>query len=290
MSVRIIMNSVWNNPGNRGRRLYRMLSAVKWQLEKRIGTGRRRLALANGRLFAAHADCVISSALIYADMPEYEELHFVRQHLDTDDAMIDVGANVGHIGLLLNDIVGAEKIFAFEPTPVTFQRLQVNWELNREFGTPQLFQMAVGDCDGEALIPDVPVPNTMNAIVSADDERPGMSAGVAVPVRRLDSMRRWWHGQRIGLLKIDVEGHEDDVFRGAVEVLKQDRPRLVMFESLDGALSPVVDGVLAASGYRVFQLVKGQPDFSRHDAQNLFACPVEDVANYCSRTTICAAS
>ncbi|MCA9083677.1 MAG: FkbM family methyltransferase [Planctomycetaceae bacterium] len=244
----------------------------------------------NGRLFEAHADCVISSALIYADMPEYDELHFVRRHLNADDALIDVGANVGHIGLLLNDIVRAERIFAFEPTPVTFQRLQANWELNRTFGSPRLFQMAVGNDDGEALIPDVSVPNTMNAIVSTEDEFPRNFVGVAVPVTRLDSMRRWWHGQRIGLLKIDVEGHEDDVFRGATNVLKQDRPKLVMFESLDGGLSPVVNAVLTSSGYRVFQLVNGQVDFSRRDAQNLFACPVEDSANYCSRPNLCAVS
>ena len=98
----------------------------------------------------AHPDCVISSALIYADWPEYRELTFIRRRLRQGDVVIDVGANVGHILLLVSDIVGPDRLFAFEPTPLSFQRLKENWELNG-WCTDHLHPMAIGSAPGNVV-------------------------------------------------------------------------------------------------------------------------------------------
>ena len=126
MSFRIVYGSIVNNPGNSGKYLSKAVKAVGWQLWKRTARKPKKIVLANGRKFVANPDCVVSSALIYADWPEYHELQLLRKYLHQDDFLLDVGANVGHLGLLLSDVVDPNRIVAFEPTPITFRRLNTN--------------------------------------------------------------------------------------------------------------------------------------------------------------------
>ncbi|HVX09719.1 MAG TPA: FkbM family methyltransferase [Pirellulales bacterium] len=273
MSIKQVTRSVWGNPGNRGRRLYKTLAAVRWQFQKRIVRSPRTIMLANGVRFRAYPDCVVSSALIYADWPEFHELRFVRKQLCPTDLVVDVGANVGHVSLLLADIVGAENLVAFEPTPVTYARLVENWQLNG-WQTDRLYQAAVGATAGKVCLRDVPHPLTTNAV------GPVLGPTIEVPLVSLDDFRADLPDRRIGLLKIDVEGYESKVFGGCRRLLSENRPRLVMFESLQGHIDAEIATVLADAGYASFELnADGRPDFARATAQNQFAVPAETIAH-----------
>jgi len=241
-------------------------------VRKRVARTAKVIQLANGMRFKAYPDCVVSSALVYSEWPEYWELRFVRQLLQPGEAIIDVGANVGHISLLLADIAGPENIFAFEPTPISFRRLVENWTLNG-WDTTRLFPCAVGGANGSARMPDTARPETTNSISAASVA----ARSVEVRLASLDSLRHHWSGRRVGLLKVDVEGSEREVFAGAGALLREDRPRLVLFESLGGAVEEETAALLAGARYAVFQLDDaGRPSFGRCDAQNLFAIPEED--------------
>ncbi|SRR5581483_7955260 len=273
MSVGLIFKSVWRNPGNRGQRFDRLARAAAWQIRKRFVAAPHVIALPNGVRFNAWPDCVTSSALMYSDWPEFWELHFIRRRLQPGEVIIDVGANVGHISLLLADVVGAENIFAFEPTPVSFRRLTANWLLNH-WSTSQLYNCAVGKSAGTAIVGDPARPETKNAVgITSEDT-------VEVPLVSLDSFRERWRGRRVGLLVVDVEGYEPEVFAGAEKLLGLDRPRLVMFESLDGSLATNIAALFDRVRFTVFQLSEhGEPDFEHLSAQNLFAVPNETVGS-----------
>ena len=125
-------------------------------------------------------------------------------------------------------------------------------------------------------IADVSTPDTT---VSLQWGRQGENT-VQVPLARLDNYRDCWQSKRVGLLKIDVEGYEAEVFAGSEKLLQEDRPRFVMFEALSGVLDERIGSLLAKCGYDVFQLnASGQPDFNRSDAQNIFALPHENRAH-----------
>ena len=272
MSFRLVFKSVWQNPGNYGHRMTRLERAAAWQLGKRLKHQPRTIRLPNDALFVAHPDCVVSSALIYAAWPEYYELQFIRRQLQPGDVLVDVGANVGHISLLLSDIVGAENIFAFEPTPISFQRLVENWKVNR-WTTDNLSQAAVGRASGVALVPDTASPDTKNSIASTK----GVVPRVEVPLVSLDDWRSHWPRRCVGLLKIDVEGYEAEVFAGASSLLSQDRPKLIMFESLSRGVDPGIAAMLRDAHYEIFQLDEtGRAEFDQTTAQNLFALPEEN--------------
>jgi FkbM family methyltransferase len=276
MSVPLIAYSIWSNPGNRGKRLRKTVAAVAWQLHKLAIGSVRTLRLANGMHFNAYPDCVVSSSLIYADWPEHRELTFVRSALMPGDVVIDVGANVGHVSLLLADLVGGQNVVAFEPASLAFSRLKENWELN-DLPTDKLFRAAVGASPGNVFIDNDEHPTTT---LEVSDVSTGTRT-VEVPLVRLDDYRPLWAGCRVGLLKVDVEGYEPEVFEGARCLLRDDRPRLVMFESLLGEIDKRIACALAAHKYAVFQLDYGsRPDFSRSSAQNLFAVPEELRSNW----------
>jgi FkbM family methyltransferase len=246
------------------------MRGVGWQVWKRTARRPRTIQLASGTLFRAHVDCVISSALHYSAWPEFHELQWLRGILQPGDAVLDVGANVGHISLLLADVVGPEGLFAFEPAAVAFDRLRENWRLNG-WPTDQLFNVAVGSHDGEVSIPAAATPVTTIGITSTPTENEQK-----VEIRALDNLRSAWLHRRVGLLKVDVEGYEPEVLQGARAVLTEDRPRAVMFESLAGSLEPQIGRIFGEAGYAVFQLgERGRPEFDRTDAQNLFAVPQE---------------
>lgn len=265
MSVRIILRSILDNPGNAGRCGRKLAAAVWWQLRKRVSSQPRVLTLANGARFWAYPDCVVSSALHYSDWPEYHELHFCRRFLRRGQLVFDVGANVGHLSLLLADVIGPENVVAFEPTPVTFRRLVQNFELN-QWPNAKLCHAAVGRTCGHIAIPDLAHPVTTNSPLAA------AASKVQVPLVSLNSLIPEYRGREVGLPKVDVEGFEPEVFGGADEFLREITPRLVMFESLTGQPDPVVQKTLTGAGYRLFQLDDAgralQGDLS---AQNLFA-------------------
>lgn len=271
MSISIVYRSIWSNPGNYGRRIEKAGAAVVWQIRKRLVRKPKVLTLANGVRFHAHPDCVVSSALHYAEWPEYRELQFLRSKLRRGQLLFDVGANVGHISLLLADIVGAENIFAFEPTPLTFSRLVANFELNN-WPTTGLLHAAVGRENGEIEISDLEAPVTTNSIKFGNPtERKAM-----VKLMSLDSMVGICRGREVGFLKVDVEGFEPEVFSGARTFLQEIRPRFILFESLEGCPNGLVKNLLEQAGYVLFQLDnKGQPNFALLSAQNLFAAPKE---------------
>jgi FkbM family methyltransferase len=271
MGLRSVVEFVWNNPGNRHQRFSRLFLAVCWQIRKRLIPRPLAITLVNGVRFWAHPDCTISSALNYADWPEYEELHFCRANLRQGDAVLDIGANVGHFSLLIADIVGPEAIYCFEPTPLTWRRLKENFALNG-WPTDHLFHAAVGKCAGSVEFPDSNKPCTTNSLVASQS-----NANTArVPLVTLDSFITRFDGQSLGLLKIDVEGYETEVFEGARNLLETLRPRLILFESLSGQLNPRIGQILRERSYKVFKLgPQGKPQEAPLDAQNLFAVPTE---------------
>src|SRR5206468_13677 len=101
-------------------------------------------------------------------------------------------------------------IFAFEPTPVSFRRLVENWQLN-SWPIDGLFQAAVGSRAGKVFVCDEDSPVTTNTVTAS----PTNNRSVEVPLIRLDDLRHVQAGRPIGLLKIDVEGYEMDVFLGS---------------------------------------------------------------------------
>lgn len=153
---------------------------------------------------------------------EPEQTESFVNHVRPGDTVLDVGAHAGYYTLLASRLVGAEgRVWAFEPEPRNVRYLRGNVEANGRANV-RVEPSAVSDVEGSARF---------GAGTGSGTGR--LTAGGEHEVRTvtLDGVC-----EREGLvptaLKVDVEGAEERVFRGADETLRSARP--VIFLSTHG--------------------------------------------------------
>ena len=165
---------------------------------------------------------------------------------DSKKLAIDAGANIGAMTGALAARAG--EVWAFEPHPVVFPRLAANvkrFTENPGFAPCQLFQAALSDVETNMCLeePEEFTGNQGTARITVE-------SGTPVQALRLDSLI----GEReVGVMKLDVEGHELNVLRGAQETLAAERFKHIVFEDHEGSDSPVCR-LLREHGYALFEV------------------------------------
>jgi FkbM family methyltransferase len=146
----------------------------------------------------------------------WPELHWIKDHgIRRGDTVVDCGANHGFSTVLFARWTGATgKVHAIEPLPHNVGILRKNLQLN-DVNNVVIHQVAAGELNGIAKLTDHP-----NASVTEDPSTRFISADM----RRLDDEIK---EARIDFIKIDVEGYEFEVLKGAERLLAT-RPRLAL--------------------------------------------------------------
>ena len=159
----------------------------------------------------------------------------------------DVGANIGYFSLLLGHRVGRYgEVHCFEPHP----ELQKRWQGNlRKMEQCRLYSKALSSHSGEM---ELFIPNDFsgNEGIASLEKTEGASA-IKVPVTTLDIALK---NKGIDLIKLDVEGHELEVLRGGIEVLKE--VKTILFEDFHHTQSKTID-FLKSQNFTVYRLAKG---------------------------------
>jgi FkbM family methyltransferase len=169
---------------------------------------------------------------------------------------VDVGANIGNHSLFFSGYF--ERVFALEPNPRVFDLLLFNSKLKEN-----ILPLNVGASDSVGLKMLHFEPGNWGA-GSIDNTNVSKHKAVAVNVLKLDEIDGL-SDCLVGLLKIDVEGHELAVLRGAARTLVQSRP-VILFEQ---QLSEFYDGStevinwLKEHGYEDFYEVLSFPGLPR---------------------------
>lgn len=144
------------------------------------------------------------------------------------DTVMDIGANIGLVTVWLADLVGpAGKVYAFEPNPNLHTGLQSTLLRNR-LSNVVLNTVALGK-ERTMLELRVPQDNVGKASLVRHSEL-DVSAVFQVPVVPLSDIVTEQGIKSIRLIKIDVEGFEAEVFKGAEQVLRTIRPEAILFE------------------------------------------------------------
>jgi FkbM family methyltransferase len=266
------ISTLWDEESNRGQRTRRLCIFVGWQLWKRTVRRPITVALFNGKRFEAYPDCPISSGVLYIRIPNSRNILFVRKHL-SGGTLVDVGANVGSVSLLLADKI--ENAILFEPNAVAAARARENLARN-QLGF-KVYEFALSDTNGEISFEcHGAVDVGAHVVVSASSSQTATSVVQCITFDEF--LRR--HGDPefpVSLVKIDVEGHENSVLRGMRQFLAEKRP-LVMFEYLQRTNLEQTISIFAGVGYQVFELGTNGPIAVTRRAeplQDLFACPLE---------------
>lgn len=141
--------------------------------------------------------------------------------LAPDAVALDIGANIGTVTRLLSGRLPNGQVYAFEPSPDNFRRLARNCA---EIPNVNCERRALGATTGKVAFSSDDIPSDLRSM-RAD----GNGSSSSVDCVRLDDWCRENNLRRLDLIKIDVEGFEEDVLVPAEEVLRRFRP-VVIFE------------------------------------------------------------
>lgn len=175
---------------------------------------------------------------------------FVYDFLKPGDTLIDVGANIGCVTAAGSLAVGQTgHVFSVEPHPQTFKHLQKTIAINHCTNVTSL-NIALGAEAGIVNFTDERRKDDNNCVAL------NAESGIRVPCRTLTSLVNGHSISRIAVMKIDVEGFEMHVLRGAEAILhKVDSIYIEVLEHTlqkFGSCSAEVFKLLQAHGFRCY--------------------------------------
>lgn len=194
---------------------------------------------------------------------EPDETAFIKNFIRPGHRIIDAGANIGYYSLMFASLTGnAGCVYAFEPLAENFVKLQAALRRNNLDNVVRVFTVGLADAGGECDI--AYGEGTLN--IGGAHIVPSPVAAVPGECReriRLASLDELLPSERIDFVKMDVEGSEWLVIRGAAKLLKRCHP--VMLIEINEPQLRAVSGVtpeffidgLCALGYEVYQIGGG---------------------------------
>ena len=149
------------------------------------------------------------------------EVELFEQICRKDDTILEIGANIGaHTQFFSNEVGDNGQVFAFEPQRIVFQTLCANIALN-SMTNVYTYHMALSDEDGTALIAPIDYSKLGNfGGISIENTQ----KGEPVQQKILDSFIE--QIENVKLIKVDVEGMEQKVLKGAEKIIKKFKPFL----------------------------------------------------------------
>jgi FkbM family methyltransferase len=154
------------------------------------------------------------------------------------DNFIDIGANLGYMSINASKIVGPKgKIISFEPDNTIYNLLENNISLNNVENI-KLNKIGLSNYNGEASF-NIATESGLSRLENKNNNLEGLilQTKTTIKVNTLDSYlsENNFTNLKIKMIKIDVEGHELNILEGAVNVLKDSKP-IIILEINPGAL------------------------------------------------------
>jgi FkbM family methyltransferase len=178
----------------------------------------------------------------------------IHRLVDPGDVVVDVGANVGYVTSLAAVRAGQSgRVLAVEPHPAVFELLKSNaesWLGNPMLAPVELHRLALSNHAGVGTIVSGPhFEYNMGLAKLAEGDADGQLSH-EVRLERLDALL----GQSsVGLLKVDVEGHEAEVLSGASALLDRGLVRDIVFED-HGSYPSEATVIVERAGYHLVSL------------------------------------
>ena len=206
----------------------------------------------HGQFYVLRNDTFISRSMsLYGEWTE-SEFELLAPLLRAGDHAIDVGANIGCMSVPMARAVGpAGSVLAFEPQPGIFRLLAGNTLLNGLHNV-RLFHAVCGAVSGELALAelDFSTPENYGAFSLGHlANGAAIKTSRRVAVVRLDDVV---DVPALRLIKIDVEGMEGEVVRGAAGIIRQHRPFLYVENEMPGANSVAAIEAILALDYQIF--------------------------------------
>lgn len=168
----------------------------------------------------------ISSELLIHRIHEPLTTHLISEEIKSGMTVIDIGSNIGYYAILESRLIGKlGKIFSIEPSPINFELLKENLELQDEKNF-ELYNLAIGDKNEEI---EFLVSKKSNwSKIKEKTDIIGENEVIKVFSKTLDEFCEQNKIESIDLIRMDVEGYEFNIIDGAKKTLKKFKPTIMM--------------------------------------------------------------
>ena len=195
---------------------------------------------------------------------EKETSQAIRRLITNNSVVIDIGANIGAHTLPMAELVGEKgKVYAIEPTNYAYSKLKNNLLINGNLSKRvQADQIILVSNSGGGRVRDL-YSSWPLSVKPKDSKRHPVHQGVLRTISgaeemTLDDYVSMNNLTSLDLIKLDVDGNELEVLRGAKYVLKNIKPTLIMEFAPEQYDNPndflkVVE-ILVSEGYRYYSL------------------------------------
>jgi len=209
------------------------------------------------------ADKGVEKPLYLNGTYEAGTLDVIKKSLREGDTFIDVGANIGLMSLFASEVIGNNGVvYSFEPEPETFMILKENVEINK-VNNIRAYNVGLGNSRGKSFIYTNSYAGRGSAsLISPPDQN--NSKKYEIYLETLDDFILKNDIANIRMLKIDVEGWELHVLRGAKSLLQRTQAPIICIEY--SKLVPTQSGqpldiyyyILSVNNYSIYKLKRGK--------------------------------
>ena len=140
----------------------------------------------------------------------------------------DLGANIGFHSLFVNRLVFFGKVYAFEPSVKARAVFEKHIRLNQGlFGVNRIYILPFAISDSEKRVEFTDNTSDGNTYIASSPAFRGNEKKILVDTYSIDELVQKGY-DKPDVIKIDVEGAELDVLKGAIETIKTCRPRILL--------------------------------------------------------------
>jgi FkbM family methyltransferase len=185
-------------------------------------------------------DELTSQQFILGTYEPYMQEAFAR-FIKPGFTVYDVGAHAGYHSMFCGLLVGSGgRVIAFEPNSKSRESIERQMALNTHVSARVMPYAISDECRASYL--DTTSGSSQGYVSDVGD--------LAIELRTIDSLVRDQLLPLPDLIKIDVEGHEEQVIRGALESIERNRP-VILCDPNDGETASMVERLVAPLGYRL---------------------------------------
>jgi FkbM family methyltransferase len=227
-----------------------------------------------------------------SDKADQDVMSVLAASISDGDWVLDIGANIGFVSLVMSMLSPKGSVFAFEPAHATRGMLEKNVKLNGRHNI-SISDAALSDSEGSSTL-NYSQSNPSGSFVSesAAFEDLGDLVRDRIRLSRLDDEYKSLGVTSCSLMKIDVEGHEPNFLRGATAFIKKFEPLAVMevnhfcLNVINRTSLPEFVELTFEHFPHVFAFHKSDY-FELHDADSMWEFFVENAVNNAYQNVFC---